>query len=885
MHPSRSRRRLHPLRSHGCSPSVLSTPSFLQLAALLGVSLLLLSPGEAQPVFIPNVSISVPQSTLTAGTLSPQYIVAAEQGLSRSLELYAFDLSASLIYAVNSSGAVVVQSVGNPGVGAGTLLYFETRPHRGMLWVLAQQALLGFNATTLALLHQFSLATALTSPSNGTTTGVGYSGYLFLATDSQGRLFLTLSNQVYIISPTTGAQLGHFSVPNVDGLSSGTFDQGYYCAFDASDALWIIDGNRSAPNGSLPSYIVTSAGALLSSGLIDLPGAATEQLQSFAVDSAGFGYLSLYGDSLTSRAVFKVDPVTLKVVAQLQMPAAIIPPPTAGYDNEVSVSWGSTPQTDRLYAYDFQRLPIAVMSPSGASLLNVSTSPSGLVETRDNWKSLHYDSYEDSLLVIASGGLYTAVRVSASNILLNAYYVGVQSSGMPARGNAVDGDGAGYVALLGDDPTLGPLHNYLYFFHGTQLQWSVSVSLLFSPGYSFHGNVAIDGANSVIYTPTTNSNGTAAFAGYKYTGQLVRTLQAPLAYPSPYNLLFWRGLLLESSNALSNVIIAVNISTGAAYPFYTAPATWSITNFDISADGSVLYLVGTTTLSYQLAVAVRVSTGAILTQYNDSCGYRSPADITVSSAGLVTTADSTGLVSDISCGTGLLATFAAVQPSSSSAVGHPLFVGFLGQRYQVHGLDGAVYSILSSATTQLNARFVFLSSGGCAAVAEPGHCWTHAGSYFGSISVQNSAGARLQVAAGTVDRGFARVVLDGQDIGDRMGDHQSDRGAMTVIMVDAFHLTIHVGLWQFELDNSDRFINLAEARCSDRRLLRGSTEEQPHGLLGQTWQAKGRDERAHGECSGPRELAGCVDDYVERDSDLFGVNTLHNRFRGRTHSR
>ena len=61
----------------------------------------------------------------------------------------------------------------------------------------------------------------------------------------------------------------------------------------------------------------------------------------------------------------------------------------------------------------------------------------------------------------------------------------------------------------------------------------------------------------------------------------------------------------------------------------------------------------------------------------------------------------------------------------------------------MHGLDGAVYALVSSASTQVNARFTFLSSGRC---PEPSRistaCWTHPGSYLSAVAVTEQVPAR-----------------------------------------------------------------------------------------------------------------------------------------------
>jgi hypothetical protein len=48
-----------------------------------------------------------------------------------------------------------------------------------------------------------------------------------------------------------------------------------------------------------------------------------------------------------------------------------------------------------------------------------------------------------------------------------------------------------------------------------------------------------------------------------------------------------------------------------------------------------------------------------------------------------------------------------------SVLGDPQFMGLRGQSFQVHGIDGAVYNLVTSTSSQVNSRFVFLSKGRC----------------------------------------------------------------------------------------------------------------------------------------------------------------------------
>jgi len=73
----------------------------------------------------------------------------------------------------------------------------------------------------------------------------------------------------------------------------------------------------------------------------------------------------------------------------------------------------------------------------------------------------------------------------------------------------------------------------------------------------------------------------------------------------------------------------------------------------------------------------------------------------------------------------------------ASVTGDPSFVGLLGQKYQVHGMDGAVYNLISDIHLQVNSRFVFLSSGRCPIIdgLPAANCYSHPGSYLGSICI------------------------------------------------------------------------------------------------------------------------------------------------------
>jgi len=203
----------------------------------------------------------------------------------------------------------------------------------------------------------------------------------------------------------------------------------------------------------------------------------------------------------------------------------------------------------------------------------------------------------------------------------------------------------------------------------------------------------------------------------------------------------------------------------------------------------------------------------------------------------------------------------------SSVVGDPQFVGLRGQSYQVHGIDGAVYNIISESNTQVNAKFVFLSEGECpviGGVAEK-NCWSHPGSYLGEMSFQQKVDGELHQAllvAGDAKSGFASIQLDGKTLS--VGDTFT-YGTFSVSYKTKYTVSITTENYSFELSNSDMFINQAVSSRVPLSKLRS------HGLLGQTHSTKVYATAA-------RYIEGEVDDYVIADNNIFGTDFAYNQF-------
>ena len=204
-------------------------------------------------------------------------------------------------------------------------------------------------------------------------------------------------------------------------------------------------------------------------------------------------------------------------------------------------------------------------------------------------------------------------------------------------------------------------------------------------------------------------------------------------------------------------------------------------------------------------------------------------------------------------------------------VGDPQFVGLRGQSYQVHGVDGAVYNLVSERDVQVNSRFVFLTEGECPLVAATGkkdvNCWAHPGSYLGEMSFQQVVDGVVHAAlveAGSAKDGFALVEVDGQPL--TVGD-SVEYGSFTLHLTSTHSLTVHTPHFTFELRNSDRFINQELRARVPLQQLKGV-----HGLIGQTHSGR--------VWAGSliKHIQGRVDDYVIADGDIFGSQFLYNRF-------
>ena len=209
-----------------------------------------------------------------------------------------------------------------------------------------------------------------------------------------------------------------------------------------------------------------------------------------------------------------------------------------------------------------------------------------------------------------------------------------------------------------------------------------------------------------------------------------------------------------------------------------------------------------------------------------------------------------------------------VNQAAPVVVGDPQFVGLRGQSYQVHGMDGAVYNLITESNTQVNSRFVFLTEGECPTVdgkVNSVGCWSHPGSYMGELSFQAVVDGKLHAAlvtSGDAKKGFASVQMDGKSL--KAGETVSF-GAFSLTYTNSHSAYITLDNYNIDLSNSDKFLNLALIAKVPLSQLRS------HGLIGQTHSTKTYKNTV-------KYVEGEVDDYIVTDDDVFGTSFPFNKF-------
>ena len=230
-----------------------------------------------------------------------------------------------------------------------------------------------------------------------------------------------------------------------------------------------------------------------------------------------------------------------------------------------------------------------------------------------------------------------------------------------------------------------------------------------------------------------------------------------LSSAETYNL---RVAFLVTQSTVRSGIQTAWSTVAVTQPAVTSPSSASSSSSSTAVPPS---MVGSTGLSSSTSPAVSSAASSSSTPSVSSIASLSASSS--STVDLSSAAASTGFSSSSSAVP--VASSAAVATSAPSAVsstghaggvlGDPQLIGFRGQNFQVHGIDGAVYSLVSDASMQLNARFSFIGEQrGCPVLPSTQRrastCWSHPGSYLSEVAVVvrlDATVSALPVAAGS----------------------------------------------------------------------------------------------------------------------------------------
>ena len=334
----------------------------------------------------------------------------------------------------------------------------------------------------------------------------------------------------------------------------------------------------------------------------------------------------------------------------------------------------------------------------------------------------------------------------------------------------------------------------------------------------------------------------------------------------------------------TDALYAVTISTGAVITV-AGSSFGNPVGVAVNAQETLAYVIDN---GNKALYAVAISTGTVTTIRAGS-PFSNPLSIALNALG------TTAYVTDPNTNS-----IYSVTVATASGVGDPSFVGFAGQQYQVHGIDGGVYSIIYDPLIRLNSRFAFLTAGKCPS-ASSSNCWSHPGSYMSNLALATHHGHRLLIESGAADIGFESVVVNEErhvKVGETLvlshataaapnysshvlnvnrswtADilaHQPKIAALrlidlplTIEYTDTHSIVVNAGIYKLSIENSDQFVNIVSIAVNNTAVQRDIVRS--HGLLGQTHTPPAKHYRA----TTIPAIAGQVDDYAESRSDLFG---------------
>jgi hypothetical protein len=204
--------------------------------------------------------------------------------------------------------------------------------------------------------------------------------------------------------------------------------------------------------------------------------------------------------------------------------------------------------------------------------------------------------------------------------------------------------------------------------------------------------------------------------------------------------------------------------------------------------------------------------------------------------------------------------------------GDPQFKGLRGQSFQIHGIDGAVYNLISSRDFLLNSEFAFLTGPReCPIMPSTGKrsvaCWSHDGSYLKNLVVRTLTGDVIVIESGDAATGFSSVKFNDKPMA--IGE-STDYSKGRISYNTTHEITLEVGQFIIDVENNNGFVNLRNVHVPADQWASLAEDGGVHGLLGQTWRSKHYAGKV-------KEIEGDVDDYVVFGG-LMDSDFVFNRF-------
>jgi len=199
----------------------------------------------------------------------------------------------------------------------------------------------------------------------------------------------------------------------------------------------------------------------------------------------------------------------------------------------------------------------------------------------------------------------------------------------------------------------------------------------------------------------------------------------------------------------------------------------------------------------------------------------------------------------------------------------------MGQKFQVHGIHGSVYNLISHSHLQVNGLFSFLRSGQCPVSHPDILCWSHPGSYISTLGFMirqtNGQVITVQVVAGDAAKGFAAVTVQNVSMSLSPAFHSlSIDQSVTLTIVDSHHLTLSTPSFIFSIDSSDDFLN---QKIQPTSSLSRMARDEYHGIIGQTMMNKIYPRNQ------VKYLEGIIDDYLITEQNIFGQEFTFNQWK------